>query len=71
MATISIKDLTPAGYSLFADDESYLRDLLSDDELTVSGGATTSITWTIGSSGWCVASIVSISITLITYAAIP
>ncbi|MBW4619992.1 MAG: hypothetical protein KME17_11635 [Cyanosarcina radialis HA8281-LM2] len=67
MATISIDDLTPAGYSLFADDESYLRDLLSDDELTISGGATSSITWTIGSSGWCVASIVSISLTLISY----
>jgi hypothetical protein len=37
MATISINDLTLAGYYLFADDETYLRDL-SDEELGLSGG---------------------------------
>jgi hypothetical protein len=62
MATISIQDLTPAGYSLFADNESYLRDLSAGDELTVSGGATTSVTWTVASTGWCVATIVTISL---------
>jgi hypothetical protein len=62
MATISIDDLTPVGYSLFADDESYLRDLSAGDELIVSGGATTSVTWTVASTGWCVATIVTISL---------
>jgi hypothetical protein len=62
MATISIGDLTPTGYSLFADDESYLRDLSAGDELIVSGGATTSVTWTVASTGWCVATIVTISL---------
>jgi hypothetical protein len=38
MATISIEDLTPAGYALFADDESYLRDLSSSNELNAYGG---------------------------------
>ncbi|PSB02212.1 hypothetical protein [Merismopedia glauca] len=66
MATILINDLNPAGYSLFTDDESYLRDLSSDDELSISGGATTSVTWTIASSGWCVATIVTISLVDIT-----
>jgi hypothetical protein len=38
MATILIQDLNPAGYSLFTDRETYLKDL-SADELDITGGA--------------------------------
>jgi hypothetical protein len=38
MATIAIRDLNPTGYSLFADGESYLSELSSDDLLDISGG---------------------------------
>ncbi|MBW4619991.1 MAG: hypothetical protein KME17_11630 [Cyanosarcina radialis HA8281-LM2] len=38
MATIFIDDLNPTGYLLFADDESYLRDLSSSNELNAYGG---------------------------------
>jgi hypothetical protein len=37
MSTIKIVDLEVFGSDLFADDETYLRDL-SDDELGISGG---------------------------------
>jgi hypothetical protein len=56
MANISISDLKPAGYELFADSESYLEDI-HDDSLAnnISGGSTpwcvaASIAWTINQS---------------------
>ncbi|MBW4619986.1 MAG: hypothetical protein KME17_11605 [Cyanosarcina radialis HA8281-LM2] len=38
MSTISITDLNPTGADLFADSESYLQHLSSDEELGVVGG---------------------------------
>jgi hypothetical protein len=38
MSTISISDLNPVGSDLFADSESYLRDLSFDEDLIVVGG---------------------------------
>jgi len=56
MANISISDLNPAGYELFAGSESYLEEI-QDDELenNISGGSTpwcvaASIAWTINQS---------------------
>ncbi|MBW4619985.1 MAG: hypothetical protein KME17_11600 [Cyanosarcina radialis HA8281-LM2] len=43
MATIAIQDLNPAGYSLFADGESYLAELSSDDQLNIAGGKVSSL----------------------------
>ena len=37
MASIKISDITPSGYDLFADSESYLTDL-SETELNTTGG---------------------------------
>jgi hypothetical protein len=50
MATIVIHDLNPAGYSLFADNESYLQDLSSDDDLNISGGFSVTSTIACGVS---------------------
>ncbi|MBD2744712.1 hypothetical protein [Coleofasciculus sp. FACHB-1120] len=56
MSNISISDLKPAGYELFADSESYLEDI-HDDALAnnISGGSTpfcvaSVIAWTINQS---------------------
>jgi hypothetical protein len=38
MAIIAINDLNLAGHSLFMDGESYLTELISDDELNTYGG---------------------------------
>ncbi|MBN3962300.1 MULTISPECIES: hypothetical protein [unclassified Nostoc] len=51
MASIKISDLRPAGYDLFADQESYLTSL-TEDELGTQGGAVWSVI-TTASSGAC------------------
>ena len=40
MANIEVKDIKPAGAELFSSSESYMTEL-SEDELGISGGATT------------------------------
>jgi hypothetical protein len=39
---IAIQDLRFSGHDLFIDNESYLQDLASDDDLNILGGATPS-----------------------------
>lgn len=43
MASIAIHDLQPAGYSLFADSESYLVAMSSEEGLGTLGGGPTTI----------------------------
>jgi hypothetical protein len=40
MRTIAIQDLQPLGSDLFADSESYLRELSEEEELGLLGGKT-------------------------------
>jgi hypothetical protein len=42
MAIIKIEELCSIGYELFVDEESYLKELSSDEELSASGGMVTS-----------------------------
>lgn len=51
MATIVINDLNVAGYFLFADNESYLQDLSSDDDLNISGGISPTISTVVCTIG--------------------
>jgi hypothetical protein len=64
MAIIAINDLNPVGYSLFNDRESYLLDLSSDDNLSISGGISPGITITTSSEP-CVSFVTLV--TLLTY----
>jgi len=65
MATIKISDLRPAGYDLFADQESYLMSL-TEDELGTQGGAWWSVV-TTASSGVCLS--VGVTLVVATFAA--
>jgi hypothetical protein len=49
MATIKIVDLSPVGSEFFADSESYLNEL-TDDELNMTQGGTSTILWSIALS---------------------
>lgn len=48
MASITISDLRPAGYDLFSDSESYMKDL-SEAELGIEGGITPAI---VAAAAW-------------------
>lgn len=49
MSTIAISDLCPVGSDLFFDSESYMK-YLSDEELSIQGGASPSASTTIATS---------------------
>lgn len=61
MATIAISDLSPTGYDLFSDSESYMMNL-SDEELSLQGGGTW-VTVTTTSTWVCVGASVSLAAT--------
>jgi hypothetical protein len=58
MSTISIADLNPTGIDLLADSESYLQDLSTDEDISISGGTFTPTVTTIPCA---------ISISVVTY----
>jgi hypothetical protein len=67
MASIAIQDLYPSGHDLFMDDESYLKDLSPDEELSVSGGL---VQWLITvSTGACAGAITVAAVTYASYIA--
>lgn len=69
MTIIKIEDLRPVGYDLFADEESYMRELSSDEELSVEGGGSTLVSWALTvSSGACAFSVTLVAITGLTVA---
>lgn len=49
MANIKVSDLHPAGFNLFSDSESYMREL-SDAELVIQGGGI--LTWIGSAISW-------------------
>lgn len=63
MPIIEIQDLHPTGYDLLADEESYLKELSSDEEISVEGGYSPAF----ASSGVCV---VSLTVAAVTYVSI-
>ncbi|MEH2116003.1 hypothetical protein [Nostoc sp.] len=65
MASIKISDLRPAGYDLFADQESYLMSL-TEDELGNQGGAIWTVITTT-SSGACLS--IGLTVVAVTFAA--
>jgi hypothetical protein len=66
MASIAIQDLYPSGHDLFMDDESYLKDLSPDEELSVSGGGLI-VPALIASSGPCAAAVTVAAVTYASY----
>jgi hypothetical protein len=60
MTTIAIQDLQPGGHDLFVDDESYLAELSSEEELSISGGGPL-ISWVLTVSSGVCASVVAVS----------
>jgi hypothetical protein len=48
MAVIAIHDLQPVGNNLFSDNESYLSELSSGDELDIMGGKSSALSFLTG-----------------------
>lgn len=69
MATIKIDNLQPLGMDLFTDNESFMHEL-NTDELGITGGGSTIITWTAASSVGCAVGIAIVSTGFAIYHAI-